>query len=158
MRIQVIAVGRAGSLLGEATADYEARAGRYWNLEIIEVKGERAGRGASAARVRAAEGDRILQRVGPGLELWALTRNGEGLSSAALAKQLAAAAAAGRPGVAFAIGGAVGLSDSVLRAARRQVRLSDFTLPHELARLVLAEQLYRAGTIARGEPYHKGSE
>jgi len=59
-------------------------------------------------------------------------------------------------GVAFVIGGAFGLDESVLRKARTRLSLSDLTLPHEMARLVLAEQLYRAGTIIRGEPYHKG--
>ena len=59
-------------------------------------------------------------------------------------------------GVAFVIGGAFGLGDAVLSRSRRQLSLSAMTLPHEMARLVLAEQLYRAGTILRGEPYHKG--
>jgi 23S rRNA (pseudouridine1915-N3)-methyltransferase len=56
------------------------------------------------------------------------------------------------------IGGAFGLSDTVLKEADRRMRLSTFTLPHDFARLLLLEQLYRAGTIARGEPYHKGRE
>lgn len=157
MRIQVVVVGHAGRLLEAAIAEYETRAARYWSLEVIEVKEERAGRGVPEARVRAAEGERILQRVAPGLELWALTRTGEAWSSTRLARQLADAAVAGRQGVAFAIGGALGLSDAVLGSATRRLRLSEFTLPHDLARLVLAEQLYRAGTITRGEPYHKGA-
>ena len=158
MRIQLIVVGRAGRKLADAIADYEARAGRYWNLEVIEVKEERAARGVPESRVVAGEGERILQRAAAGLELWALTRNGEPCSSTRLAKQLADAAVAGRAGITFAIGGALGLSEPVLRSATRRLRLSDFTLPHDLARLVLVEQLYRAGTIARGEPYHKGAE
>ena len=60
-----------------------------------------------------------------------------------------------RPGISLLIGGALGLSESTIAHAHRQLSLSDFTLPHELARLMLAEQLYRAGTIARREPYHK---
>jgi 23S rRNA (pseudouridine1915-N3)-methyltransferase len=64
----------------------------------------------------------------------------------------------GSAGAAFLIGGALGLADEVLRAADRRMRLSTFTFPHDIARLMLAEQLYRAGTIVRGEPYHKGSE
>jgi 23S rRNA (pseudouridine1915-N3)-methyltransferase len=158
MRVQVIVVGRAGRLLEQAIAEYEARAARYWNLEVIEVKEARGQRAAGGDRVKAAEGERVLQRVAPGLELCALTRTGEPWSSGRLAEQLTAAALAGRPGVAFAIGGALGLADDVLRSAARRVRLSECTLPHDLARLVLAEQLYRAGTIARGEPYHKGAE
>jgi len=158
MRVQVVVVGRAGRLLEQPIAAYEARAARYWNLEVVEVKEERGQRGSAGARVLAAEGRRVLQRVAPGLELFALTRTGEAWSSNRLAQHLTEAAVAGREGVAFAIGGALGLSDEVLRAAHRRLRLSDFTLPHDVARLVLAEQLYRAGTIARGEPYHKGAE
>ena len=60
------------------------------------------------------------------------------------------------PGVAFVIGGAFGLGEAVLDRSRTRLSLSDMTLPHEMARLFLAEQLYRAGTILRGEPYHKG--
>ena len=59
-------------------------------------------------------------------------------------------------GVAFVIGGAFGLGSAVLERARRTLSLSKMTLPHEMARLLLMEQLYRAGTISRGEPYHKG--
>jgi len=157
MRVQVIAVGRSGRLLAEAIAEYEARAARYWKLEVVEVREERGHRGG-ASRTRALEGERILQRLGPGLELWALTRGGEVWDSGRLADQLNQAALEGRPGVALAIGGAFGLSETVLADARRRLSLSAFTLTHELARLVLAEQLYRAGTIIRGEPYHKGAE
>jgi 23S rRNA (pseudouridine1915-N3)-methyltransferase len=76
------------------------------------------------------------------------------LTSTEFASLLIAARDAARD-VAFVIGGAYGLDDVVRRAASRTLQLAPWTLPHELARLVLAEQLYRAGTIARGEPYHK---
>jgi 23S rRNA (pseudouridine1915-N3)-methyltransferase len=69
---------------------------------------------------------------------------------------LDAMATGAQAGAAFLIGGALGLSTDALRAAERRLRLSTLTLPHDLARLVLAEQLYRAGTIVRREPYHKG--
>lgn len=158
MRVQVIVVGRPARLLQPAIAEYEGRAARYWNLEVIEVKEERGQRAGGELRVLASEGERLLQRVRPGLELCALTRGGEGWSSSRLSQHLSEAALAGREGVAFLIGGAFGLSDEVLRRAARRLSLSELTLPHELARLVLAEQLYRAGTIARGEPYHKGAQ
>ena len=86
----------------------------------------------------------------------ALTRSGEPLGSEALARFLGDLALRSSPGVAFLIGGAHGLGAGVLAQARRRLALSAMTLPHELARVVLAEQLYRAGTILRGEPYHKG--
>ena len=86
----------------------------------------------------------------------ALTRTGRAWDSLELADYLGRLAAAGHPGPAFLIGGAYGLAEEALRAARHRLSLSAMTLPHDLARLVLAEQLYRAGTIRRGEPYHKG--
>jgi 23S rRNA (pseudouridine1915-N3)-methyltransferase len=76
------------------------------------------------------------------------------MSSTAFAKWMQSARESGRD-VAFAIGGAFGLGDNVVAAASMKLALAPWTLPHELARVVLAEQLYRAGTIVRGEPYHK---
>jgi 23S rRNA (pseudouridine1915-N3)-methyltransferase len=99
-----------------------------------------------------------MKRTPKEAELVALTRTGAALSSGKLARQLELQTVQGTAGVAYVIGGAFGLSDDVLGRARRQLRLSSFTMPHDLARLVLLEQLYRAGTIIRGEPYHKGSD
>jgi 23S rRNA (pseudouridine1915-N3)-methyltransferase len=85
-----------------------------------------------------------------------MTREGESMASEELARYLERHAVRSSPGVAFVIGGAHGLAEAVLERGRRRLSLSKMTLPHEMARLVLAEQLYRAGTILRGEPYHKG--
>ena len=89
-----------------------------------------------------------------GALLVACDERGDRLTSADFAALLSRARDAARD-VAFVVGGAFGLDDAVRRAAGRSLQLAPWTLPHELARLVLAEQLYRAGTIARGEPYHK---
>lgn len=157
MRLDVIAVGRPGPLLYDAIAEYEQRATRYWPITFSEVKAERAGKGTPDAAVREAEGKRLLERVPAGSQIIALTREGgDAWSSVRLARFLEEAAVHGLPGLAFLIGGALGLPESLLRIAERRMRLSAFTLPHDLARLVLAEQLYRAGTIIRGQPYHKG--
>jgi 23S rRNA (pseudouridine1915-N3)-methyltransferase len=156
VKIQVVAVGRVRGALEAAVSEYEERARRYWKLEIVEVDAGAAGRAPAGDRVLVAEAERILARLSPGLELVALTRTGKTTSSRDLAHWLEEHAVAASPGVAFAIGGAFGLGDAVLDRAARRLSLSPFTLPHELARLVLAEQLYRAGTIVRGEPYHKG--
>jgi 23S rRNA (pseudouridine1915-N3)-methyltransferase len=158
LKVRVIVVGRPGRLLVEAVTEYERRAARYWNLEVAEVKEERAHKGVSEDTIRSAEADRILQRVPAGFELMALTRTGDTWPSTRFSQYLQQLGVQGSAGVAFVIGGAIGLGSAVLERATKQLRLSDFTLPHELARLVLAEQLYRAGTIARGEPYHKGME
>jgi len=157
MKVMVVAVGRVRGPLAEAVSDYEGRAGRYWKLEVAEVAaGAGKGRSAPPERVREEEGNRILDKVPMDHEIVALTRVGDAMGSRNLAAYLEEKGTRSAPGVAFVIGGAFGLSESVLRKAKRKLSLSDLTLPHEMARLVLAEQLYRAGTIVRGEPYHKG--
>ncbi|MGH7474727.1 MAG: 23S rRNA (pseudouridine(1915)-N(3))-methyltransferase RlmH [Longimicrobiales bacterium] len=152
----MIVVGRAGRLHADAIGEYERRARRYWNLDIVEVREERARKGLEANRVRAAEGRRLLERVPAGAVSVALTRQGEAWSSEALAAFLQELAVGSRAGAAFLIGGALGLAAEILETTDRRLSLGPLTLPHELARLLLSEQLYRAGTIVRGEPYHKG--
>jgi 23S rRNA (pseudouridine1915-N3)-methyltransferase len=155
VKIWLIAVGRPGALLAEAIAEYETRAGRYWNFESIEVKEERGRKGLSEEQVRVRESERLLERVPAGTEVVALTREGARWSSDALAQYFNKMAVAGQGGAAFLIGGALGLAETVMARAQQRVSLSAMTLTHEMARLLLAEQIYRAGTIARGEPYHK---
>lgn len=155
MRLTVIAVGRARGSLGSAVREYEERAGRYWKLEVVEVD-EGAGGDAAPDRARGAEAERILARVLADAEVWALSRSGKGATSRGLARYLESRAVGGGD-VVFVLGGAHGLDPTVLERADRILSLSPMTLPHDLARLVLAEQLYRAGTIRRSEPYHKGS-
>ncbi len=156
MRILVIAVGRSRGALTGAIVDYEERAARYWKLEVAEVAEGVKGGDPDPERVKEAEGERILARVPDGLDLVALTREGKGMRSATLSRYLQQRAVSAHPGVAFVIGGAFGLAPAVLDRADRRLSLSPMTFPHDMARLFLAEQLYRAGTIARGEPYHKG--
>lgn len=152
MKVQVVCVGRPGRLLAGPIAEFEARARRYFDLEVAEV---RAGRG-TPAQVVEAEGEALVARLAPRHRCFALTRQGRPMSSREIAEELRDIATYGPAGASWVIGGAHGLSDAVLSQADRRVSLSALTLPHELARLVLAEQLYRAGTIQRGEPYHKG--
>lgn len=156
MKIQVVAVGRPGSLLRDAISEYEERAARYWPMDVAEVREEKGRGGRSHDDVRAAESERLLARAGDGMERVVLTREGDRWSSERLARYLQELAVRGHAGAAFLIGGALGIDDATKRQAQRRLSLSGMTMPHELARLVLAEQLYRAGTIARGEPYHKG--
>jgi 23S rRNA (pseudouridine1915-N3)-methyltransferase len=158
VKLVIAAVGRPRGPAADLVADYEARAKRYFPLEAVEVKEEPFRRPGDAARVRDEEGKRLLARVPPGAEIVALHETGKQWTSQQLADWIAGLAVRGSPGAAFLVGGAYGLSDDVLARARHHLSLSAFTLPHELARLVLAEQLYRAGTIQRGEPYHKGRE
>lgn len=154
MEVVVVAVGRPRSPgLAEAIRTYERRAERYFRLRTVEVP---AGGSGDEERDRAREGAAILEVAPDGLDLVALTREGGGMTSRGLARYLGELATYGLPGAAFAVGGAAGLAEDVLARARYRLSLSPMTLPHELARLVLVEQLYRAGTILRGEPYHRG--
>jgi 23S rRNA (pseudouridine1915-N3)-methyltransferase len=157
--IRLVAVGRPKVPLEEAIRHYEARIGHYWKFEALEVEAGGGRKGAvDAASVCVREGERILGSVPEGAALWLVTRDGRVLSSTALADQLGERRLHAAPLLVLAIGGAFGFSPEVRQRAQGTLALSAMTLPHELARLVLAEQLYRAGTILRGEPYHKGPD
>jgi 23S rRNA (pseudouridine1915-N3)-methyltransferase len=158
MKLLLLAVGRPRGDAAELIAEYESRAKRYFPFDAAEVKEEAFRRPGDAARVRDEEGKRLLARVPAGVEIVALHETGKQWTSQRLAEWIEELGVRGSPGAAFVIGGAYGLSDEILSRARHQLSLSAMTLPHELARLVLAEQLYRAGTILRGEPYHKGRD
>lgn len=154
MRISVVVVGRPKQgALADAIAEYETRAARYWPLDVHEVR-EESSRARGAVEVMAAEAERLLARVPAGARVVACDPGGDALDSLSFATWLASARDRATD-VAFVIGGAHGLGDPVRTRATRRLSLAPWTLPHELARLVLAEQLYRAGTIVRGEPYHK---
>ncbi len=156
MKVVLAFVGRPGRLLAPAIAEFEERAGRYWSLQVEEVREEAARKGTADDDVRAAETARLLDRVPDGFDVFGMTRAGKGWSSREYARRLNDIALHGRPGAAFLVGGALGLHTDAVRARGQLVSLGPATLPHELARLVLVEQIYRAGTIVRGEPYHKG--
>ena len=152
MKFRVVAVGKPRDRsLAAVIGEYEGRARHYWPLEVIEVR-EESGRDDPAI-VKAKEGARLLEQVA-GARIVACDEHGDNFDSAGFATWLQGAREAARD-VAFVIGGAYGLDDSVRKVAERRLALAPWTLPHELARVVLAEQLYRAGTIVRREPYHK---
>lgn len=156
MKLTVVSVGRPSALLHPAIQEFDTRAGRYWKLEIVDVAPEKASKNRPVTEIRAAEGQRIRAAVPAGTDIVALTRTGATWSSHELAQYLNQLGITGSTGATFVIGGAYGLDRQLLREARHQLTLSPMTLPHDMARLLLAEQLYRAGTIMRGEPYHKG--
>jgi len=152
MRLTLLCVGAARGILVDAIREFEVRVSRYFDIDQLEVA---AGKG-SGERVKEAEGILLLKRLPKGSRIFALARGGSRYTSAKLADELAEIATYGPSKATFVIGGAFGLDARVLDAADRTLSLSDMTMPHDLARLVLLEQLYRAGTILRGEPYHKG--
>jgi len=141
MRYRIVAVGRMKNAALRAVCDeYLDRLRHYTKVEEHETKDEA----------------RVLGAVPEGARLVALTRRGEEWSSVQLAEWTERWEMDGRD-VVFALGGADTLPDDVLRKAERLWSLSQLTLPHEVARVVLYEQLYRAHTIRRGEPYHRGT-
>ncbi len=154
MRISLLAIGRPRDAgLAETIQDYETRAARYWPLDVIEVK-EESGRGLSPALVMEREAERLAERIPAGAHVVACDPGGESMDSSRFAAWLQDQREHARS-MAFVIGGAHGLGEAVLDRSVRRLSLAPWTLPHEVARLVLSEQLYRAGTIIRGEPYHK---
>jgi 23S rRNA (pseudouridine1915-N3)-methyltransferase len=155
MKIVLIAVGRVRGPLADVIAEYETRAGRYYSFDAIEVREQPMRAGLTTEHITREEGARLIARVPAGFEVFALNRAGESWSSTRLSHCFDEMALKSAPGAAFLIGGAFGLSEEVLARARQRLAISHFTLTHEMARLVITEQIYRAGTISRGEPYHK---
>jgi 23S rRNA (pseudouridine1915-N3)-methyltransferase len=139
MEVALLAVGRLRPYYREACDDYARRLARHVRFSEVEVR----------------ETARLAGRVPPGAVLVCLARDGTAWTSEALAARMDAWRTAARP-VVFMIGGSHGLDDALLRQAAHRWSLGPLTLPHELARVVVLEQLYRAFTILRGEPYHKG--
>jgi 23S rRNA (pseudouridine1915-N3)-methyltransferase len=154
VKIEILAVDRLRAPWTRAgVEDYLGRIARY---AVVERRDVRPARGDDRAAVDD-EGRRLLAAVAKGSRdrLVALTPVGEGLDSESWARMLADWAAEGVARVVFVVGGAAGLADGVLEAADRRVSLGPQTLAHELAQVVLVEQIYRAWTILRNEPYHK---
>ena len=154
MRVVVAVVGKPRHAdLRQAINDYQSRAARYWPLEVHEVKEESAS-SLTAEEVKSREGKRLTEKFPAAARVIACDALGDSTTSEEFAEMLQSSRESARD-IAFVIGGAFGLSDAILGAAHSKLSLAPFTLPHELARLVLTEQIYRAGTIVRGEPYHK---
>ena len=156
MRIAVVAVGRCRTpFLRQGIEDYASRIAHYASLNEIEVADERVVKGTVVSKAVEKEGQRLLQAVPKGAYTVALDAAGGPLSSEGLAERISTLGMSGRSRMAFLVGGPFGLAPEVLENTDRQLSLSSMTLPHELARLVLMEQIYRAFTIIRGESYHK---
>ncbi|MCZ8517638.1 23S rRNA (pseudouridine(1915)-N(3))-methyltransferase RlmH [Paenibacillus filicis] len=159
MNIQIVSVGKLKeSYLVQGIAEYVKRLGPYAKVQLIEVPDEKAPETMSAAeeaQVKAREGERILAQLREGAYVVALAIDGKPLSSEELARHVQELATYGRSHVAFVIGGSLGLAPAVLARAELKLSFGRMTLPHQLMRLVLVEQVYRAFKIMRGEPYHK---
>ncbi|WP_027094407.1 23S rRNA (pseudouridine(1915)-N(3))-methyltransferase RlmH [Cohnella thermotolerans] len=159
MHIQVVCVGKLKEKYwSDGVAEYAKRLGAYARLDIRELPDEKAPDSMSPAeeeQVRVREGERILAALKPDAHVVALAIDGENWSSEQLAAHLERQAVYGGGSVAFVIGGSLGLSPAVLARADKKLSFGRMTYPHQLMRVLLLEQVYRAFKINRGEPYHK---
>ena len=154
MRLTIACVGRPSGWAALASDDYLSRIRRYLPAEMTPARAERdADKEPLVAKKR--EGERLLGAVPRGAVIVALDPTGKQLDSPGLAKLLGKHQDGGVRELAFLVGGSVGLSDEVREKCQLLLSLSPMTLPHELALVVLCEQLYRACSILRGERYHK---
>jgi 23S rRNA (pseudouridine1915-N3)-methyltransferase len=151
--ITLAAVGKLRPYYRQAADDYIRRLKRYATIREQEVR--EATKAPNAAAQRAEEAARLETKIAEGSTVVALGREGIGWNSRELARQLERWLLAARP-LGLVIGGSEGLDPGLLARANVRWSLGPLTLPHELARVLVLEQLYRAFTILRGEPYHKG--
>lgn len=138
--------------------EYVKRLGSYAKMDLIEVPDEKAPEQLSDAEmeiVKKKEGERILSKIGPDTYVIALAINGKMKTSEEMATDIESLMTYGKSKIAFVIGGSLGLHDDVLRRADEKQSFGKMTLPHQLMKLVLVEQVYRSFRIMKGEPYHK---
>ncbi len=154
-KIKIIVVGNTkSSFLKDGESLYLKRLRQYTPVEWIEVKPQKVTKGAVNERVLALEGRTILKRFHSRDHIVALDVSGKEYSSLALSKHIERLSWKG-DALCFVIGGPLGISKEILQRAHETLSLSKLTLTHEMSRVLLLEQLYRAFTIMRGEKYHK---
>lgn len=159
MKIKLITVGKLKEkYLKDGIAEYVKRIGRFSKIEMIELADEKTPDNASEAenrKILEKEADRILSKISDREYVIALAIEGKQFSSEELAKSLQEITLKGFSDITFIIGGSLGLAPSVKQRANLLLSFGKLTLPHQLMRLVLVEQIYRSFMIQQGSPYHK---
>ncbi len=159
MKVTVIAVGKIKErYLREGIEEFKKRLSSYIQLDIIEVADEKAPESLSAKeeqQVLEKEGARILAKIPVRSQVYALAIDGKQFTSEKFAKKLKDLSLDGQSHITLVIGGSLGLSKDVLKTAHGKWSFSAMTFPHQMMRLILLEQLYRAQRINHGHPYHK---
>ena len=159
MKITLITVGKIKEkYFTDAISEYSKRLSRYCKMDIIEVPDEKTPDGASETletQIKDKEGEKILAKIPDGAYVVALAIEGKMLDSEELADKMEKWNVSGISHVVFVIGGSLGLSAKVLNRADFKLSFSKMTFPHQLMRVILLEQVYRAYRIISGEPYHK---
>lgn len=159
MKITMVTVGKIKEkYLRDGIAEYVKRLSRYCKLEIIELQDEKTPDRASEAeelQIKNTEGERILKNIRDTDYVIALAIEGKMLDSVELSEKIEKLGVQGISSIVLIIGGSLGLSDAVLRRADFKLSFSKMTFPHQLMRMILLEQIYRAYRIMNKEPYHK---
>lgn len=159
MKITIISVGKLKEKYLKAGIDeYAKRLSAYCKLQFFEVADEKCPENLSSAQmeqVKNAEAERITSKIPNDSLICTLEIEGKQLSSEAFASRIEQAGIQGQSSICFIIGGSLGLADSIKAASKWALSFSKMTLPHQLMKLVLTEQIYRAFRIIRNEPYHK---
>jgi 23S rRNA (pseudouridine1915-N3)-methyltransferase len=159
VNISIVTVGKLKEkYLKQGIEEYLKRLTAYAKVEMIEVADEKAPEELSElemVQVKQKEGERILAKISQDTYIIALAIQGKLGSSEELADSLDKLATYGKSKIAFVIGGSLGLSEEVIKRSNEQLSFSRMTFPHQLMRLILVEQIYRAFRINRNEPYHK---
>ena len=159
MNINIVCVGKIKEkYLKLGIDEFKKRLSKYCKLDIIELDDEKAPENLSDKEmtiIKDKEGKKILSKVKANSYVIALAIDGKNISSEELADTMSKLAVRGNSNITFIIGGSLGLSDEVLSRADYKLSFSKMTFPHQLMRLILLEQVYRAYRINNGEPYHK---
>lgn len=159
MKITICCVGKVTEkFFSDAIAEYSKRLSKYCTFEIVEVKDEKTKENASDNEnnlVKEKEGKRILEKIADNSYVIALMINGNEHSSESFATKLSNLMNEGKSNITFVIGGSLGLSNEVVRRVDYSLSFSKMTFPHQLMRVILSEQIYRAFRIMNNEPYHK---
>ncbi|WP_076689896.1 23S rRNA (pseudouridine(1915)-N(3))-methyltransferase RlmH [Staphylococcus haemolyticus] len=159
MKITILAVGKLKEKYWkQAISEYEKRLSAYSKIEIIEVPDEKAPENMSdkeIEQVKEKEGQRLLAKIKPQATVITLEIQGKMLSSEGLAEEMQRRMTQGQSDFVFVIGGSNGLHEDVLQRSNYALSFSKMTFPHQMMRVVLIEQVYRAFKITRGEAYHK---
>lgn len=159
MKITIAAIGKLKErYLKDGISEYTKRISRFADIELVEVEDEHAPDSyspAQEAQVKQREAERLLKRIKDSSYIVLLDLAGEQISSENFSAKLENIMLSGNSHITFIIGGSLGLDQSLISAANYRVCLSKMTFPHQLARLVLVEQIYRAFKILKGETYHK---
>ena len=159
MRISIACVGKIKEKFWrDAISEYEKRLGKYCRLDFLEVADEKTLDGAGEAleeQIKEKEARRLLEKIREDAFVCTLEIEGRRLSSEAFAGWMEGLTVRGTSHIVFVIGGSLGLHESVRRRSDMALSFSDMTFPHQLMRVILVEQIYRAFRIIQGAPYHK---